>query len=350
MTSEENKALLVAQKGTVKGQITRFLKYLEDGGQDIPQLESRLVKLEQHIQKFEDIQGQLEILEPTNPTHISERESIENTYHHIVATAQRIISSSRILPESKQQVVPQLQRAKLPKIHLPVFDGKTEEWLAFRNIFISLIHSSVHLPNLDKLHYLRSSLKGQAAQVIQDLEFTDANYDVAWELINQRYHNIKVIARTHLRLLFDYPKLIKEDYKALRSMLDHFLKHTNAMQTLQYPVHSWDFLLVYILTSKLDTVTYRAWEIHSSDDQSPTFKNLSDFLQARCNMLVSIPHVDRHLGTRSRNTFTSGNFSGKAGSIVLLNLLGASTKQVSLGSFTAAVVSNRKNGLGKQCL
>ena len=288
--TDEALANLIAQRGIIKGQVTRFLKYLDDGGQDVAQLQSRLKKLDEQVIKFEDIQSQVETLDPTNPTHASERETFENTYFHIASTANTIIRKvkAQSVDAITETVSPQ-KRAKLPKIQLPLFDGKIEEWLSFRNIFISLIHSDPYLIKLDKLHYLRSSLKGQAAQVIHELELTDANYDRAWDLLNRRYHNLKVITRTHLKLMLDYIKLSKEDYQSLRKLLDDFLRHTSALQTLQHPVQSWDVILIHILISKLDSITYRAWEIHSTSEPMPTFNYLCEFLQMRCNMLAALP-------------------------------------------------------------
>ncbi|KOX75128.1 hypothetical protein WN51_14550 [Melipona quadrifasciata] len=47
---------------------------------------------------------------------------------------------------------------ELPKIELPRFDGKMEEWLSFKDRFISMIDNKVTLSDIEKLHYLRSAL------------------------------------------------------------------------------------------------------------------------------------------------------------------------------------------------
>ena len=318
----EVKDNLIAQKGIIKGQITRFLKYLEDGGQEVAQIQARLDKLEQHLAKFEDIQGQLEALEPDNTTHITEREYVENTYYYLVAQSRQIIHKSQAdMPDTKPMPTPWQQRAKLSKIQLPSFKGDTQEWLSFRNIFVSLIHSNVHLSKLDKLHYLRGALKEQAAQVIHELELSDKNYDTAWELLNKRYHDLKVITRTHLQLMLEYPKLLKESHKGLRTLLDEYLKHTSALQTLNHPVDSWDVIMVYVLTSKLDHVTYRAWEIHSSSDPSPTFKGLCDFIQSRCNMLATMLHeaqsTSKHTLSRSARPTNSARNTRSSTTLVI---------------------------------
>ena len=64
---------------------------------------------------------------------------------------------------------------KLPNIELPKFDGNYERWIPFRDLFESLIVSNNAFPNVQKLHYLRSALTGEAAKVISSLEITNDN-------------------------------------------------------------------------------------------------------------------------------------------------------------------------------
>ncbi|XP_055522497.1 uncharacterized protein LOC129716687 [Wyeomyia smithii] len=51
---------------------------------------------------------------------------------------------------------------RLPQITLPKFSGKLDEWLTFRDLFTSLIHWQTDLPEIEKFHYLRSQLEGEA--------------------------------------------------------------------------------------------------------------------------------------------------------------------------------------------
>ncbi|XP_072764624.1 uncharacterized protein [Anoplolepis gracilipes] len=84
---------------------------------------------------------------------------------------------------------------KLPNIDLPKFDGSYERWIPFRDLFESLIDSNAALPNVQKLHYLRSALAGEAAKVINALEITNDNYTLAWNLLKKRYENKRLIVQ-----------------------------------------------------------------------------------------------------------------------------------------------------------
>lgn len=60
---------------------------------------------------------------------------------------------------------------KLPTTALPSFDGSFENWLEFCDTFISLIHNATEINPIQKLHYLRSFLKGSDLLAIKSLEF-----------------------------------------------------------------------------------------------------------------------------------------------------------------------------------
>ncbi|XP_045459242.1 uncharacterized protein LOC123669695 [Melitaea cinxia] len=71
---------------------------------------------------------------------------------------------------------------KLPKIAIPIFSGKYGEWTTFHDLFISLVHKNESLDNVQKLHYLKSHLSGEAEQLIRHTPISDANYSECWAL------------------------------------------------------------------------------------------------------------------------------------------------------------------------
>lgn len=50
-------------------------------------------------------------------------------------------------------------RTTLPRIQLPTFSGKYEDWPAFRNLFKSIISKDTSTSPVEKLHYLKTCLK-----------------------------------------------------------------------------------------------------------------------------------------------------------------------------------------------
>ena len=64
---------------------------------------------------------------------------------------------------------------KPPTIQLPKFSECYTNWLEFRDTFESLIHCNDEINNINKFHYLRSSLEGSAAVVVDAIQFSTTN-------------------------------------------------------------------------------------------------------------------------------------------------------------------------------
>lgn len=55
---------------------------------------------------------------------------------------------------------------KLPRVNLQQFDGSYYNWLTFRDLFEQMIHNSKNVGAFEKFQYLKASLNGDAAQLI----------------------------------------------------------------------------------------------------------------------------------------------------------------------------------------
>lgn len=79
--------------------------------------------------------------------------------------------------------------AKLPKITIPTFFGNYSERTTFHDLFTSMVHKNEALDNVQKLHYLKSHLKGEAEQLIRHTPISDAYYGQCWSMLEKRYSN-----------------------------------------------------------------------------------------------------------------------------------------------------------------
>jgi len=125
----------------------------------------------------------------------------------------------------------------------------------YKDTFTSVIDSNARLSNIQKFQYLRSSLAGEALQVIHTLETTDKNYETAWRLIKQRYGNRKLIINTHIKGLLELQAVNKGSHVTLRNFIDSVRTHIRALEALKEPVTQWNTLLIYLLSEKLDFTT-----------------------------------------------------------------------------------------------
>ncbi|XP_011859356.1 PREDICTED: uncharacterized protein LOC105556853 [Vollenhovia emeryi] len=298
--SEEVKALIQG-RATIKAQLTRFRTYLEKWSErpDEQQLIERLEKVKATWDSFELIQGKLEVLNAEASGDASsdvERNHFEDSYFELIARAQRRIAALRpntvVDGTATIQNQPALQNSvnkiKLPTIKLPTFNGRYDEWLGFYDNFKSIVHDNCDLTPVQKLQYLRSSLKEEAAQVIQALETSSQNYSIAWGLLTERYDNRRIIIQSHVRALFDLPAIAKESPIQLRTLVDSALKHTRALNALGQPTDSWDSLLLHLITAKLDRNTHKEWERTLDGTGMPSMKEFWKFLKNRCQVLESI--------------------------------------------------------------
>ncbi|XP_055589698.1 uncharacterized protein LOC129741909 [Uranotaenia lowii] len=179
-------------------------------------------------------------------------------------------------------------RVKLPEIRLPSFSGTIREWVTFRDSFRSLIHDNEHLTKMDKFTYLRSSLHGDALKEINNIELSEANYDVAWKMLEVRYENKKLIVKAYLDALFALEPLKKENYDGLNFLISEFEKNLMMLQKIGEHTESWSTILVYMLCARLDSATLRQWETHYGSKEVPTYEELLLFLQGHCSVLQSI--------------------------------------------------------------
>ena len=65
-------------------------------------------------------------------------------------------------------------KTKLPKLTLPKYTGNATKWTTFSDSFLSAIHTSEDLNEVDKFQYLKSLLEGAAAKTISGSTYSHA--------------------------------------------------------------------------------------------------------------------------------------------------------------------------------
>ena len=88
-------------------------------------------------------------------------------------------------------------KIKLPPISLPKFSGSTTQYLSFRDTFDSLIHNDENIDSVQKLHFLRSCLEGEAAELVKNLPINTRSYKQARIILGERYENTRTIVNAH---------------------------------------------------------------------------------------------------------------------------------------------------------
>ncbi|XP_063901218.1 uncharacterized protein LOC135120827 [Zophobas morio] len=287
MTVEREIKTLKTKRAVVKRRFTQFAHFFNDpiNKGKIAEIEKRLEGVQSCMQEFENCYMQLHDLDESQ-VNIEDLNEFENEFYRVVTEAETFVSSkgSAEIPSDNIKCIP--NNVKLPDIQLPTFTGIFTEWISFRDTYLALIHNSTLTP-IQKFHYLKGTLKGDAKQTIEHLTPTAENYESAWSLLEARYENNRLIAQHHVRALFALPAISNKDSKSLRSLIQALNSNLKALENLGRPTSQWDDLLIYIITSKFDHNTIIAWETTLSNI-IPSMQDMSDFLNQRCQMWESL--------------------------------------------------------------
>lgn len=281
---------LKKERANIKSKLTRFKTFLDRFTSDkLLQLESRLDDIKPERERFELIQNQIELLDPSEAGK-NELEDFEDRFYDIFGFAKsKIVEcyqpiSIQSLPENSRS---SKSNVRLPIMDLPKFDGDYEKWEHFRDMFVALVHDDGSIDNIRKFYYLTSALTGVAAKVIKSIKVTNDNYIMAWDLLKSRFEDTQIIIRNHVRALVEISPVKIGSKNHLRELTDDIQAHVRSLAALGEPVDQWDTLLIYLILKKLDISTQNQWEVHlnSKNIKKPKFTDLVEFLNEWCQLL-----------------------------------------------------------------
>lgn len=308
---------LQQKRATIKGQLTRMKNALSDNI-ELSEAKVKRAKFDEFFKSFGEIQDAIDALKISTAKDEEAERAVqdESDAQHTVfeeiyyAAAIKVQTTiDKAMAQAQAQAIAQVQDnrnhnnsnhdhenadrrigVKLPVLQLPQFSGDYQQWLLFKDAFKSMIHESTGITPIQKFQYLRSSLSGEALQVIGGLSTTADNYENAWELLQKNYENKKFLINTHLNQLLDFPAITKDKASSIRHLIVHVRSHLKALKTLELPVDKWDDLLIHLLKNKMDFNTQKDWEEKTSPDinRRPTLEEYLTFLDERGRTLEMI--------------------------------------------------------------
>nr|CAI5856876.1 unnamed protein product [Callosobruchus analis] len=298
---------LIKKRGVIKSKQTLFKKRFDAINSEISdkslsgvpeevilELQNRLENLTKVFNEFDDIQNSIELLcdENTLDQQLAQREEVETLHYSLSAKGKKIVDDYYALNcknvnsnasvgdiENQSAVLSQASNnfrdhcdIKLPSISLPKFKGDYHSWLEFHDFFVSIIHSKENI-------------------------LTSINFIIC----------------NHLKSLFSINAVSSESAADLRKLVDNILKHLQSLKLLKLPTESWDILLIYMFSQKLDKKTAREWEerkvsaTHKCTDDSssggsnesvdsaelPTLQEFLQFLRQKADLLETIELKDQ---------------------------------------------------------
>ncbi|XP_014206656.1 uncharacterized protein LOC106638121 [Copidosoma floridanum] len=244
--------------------------------------------------------------------NLSEQDYIQNDvyakteefYLNALATMLSLLETypALILPtaasSSQAPSAPTSSSRKLPKIKLPTFTGDYKLWPEFRDLFIPGISSSSLLNNVEKLFYLKSSLAGDAAELVRGISLEGDNFQRTWDALKDAFEVPRVQVDALLKGFFLMKCVSGEDVADLRRILSTAKNLVEGLKNLKRPTIS-DDVLVYILANRLGAVTRRDWKKLLGTSREPAaFSQLTEFHEGR-NLTLSSVASSNGKGQRS---------------------------------------------------
>lgn len=205
MADEKSMTLLKKKRGIIKGQLSKFITFIDrfDDSRNLLELVARLEKAEELWAEFDTIQTEIKLSDDTE-TQAGHRDAFEASYFAVVGKAREL---KQTRPDEQPQTNHECtnQSVKLSTLKLPEFNGEYNKWIQFNDTFKAIIHNNNTLITTQKFYYLRSCLSGDAARALDTLEASNANYDIAWNILKERFENKGIIIHNHVKALFELP-------------------------------------------------------------------------------------------------------------------------------------------------
>lgn len=191
---------LKAQRTAIKGQLTRLKNWLEveaDRELRVKHFEARSKTALDYLNKYNQIQDNIEAVPEYADQDNENRAVFESYAFEIIVTLDECIEKlkkpiSTALNSNQTSVVqvPPLHPAiKLPEVKIQTFSGKIEEWQPFCQLFNTLITDNPSLSDIQKLIYLKSYVRDEPLQLIESLQVTHGNFNIALNVLKNRYEN-----------------------------------------------------------------------------------------------------------------------------------------------------------------
>ncbi|KAI8115819.1 hypothetical protein CVS40_12025 [Lucilia cuprina] len=134
---------LVRQRTSVKANVTR-IKNLVNESMSASELECRLSLVETYFKQLLSIQNDIETLQPKDISRTDIEELCILTKSKIID----LLGDNYKMASEASFAIPATNKSKLPKLHLPNFDGKYAEYKNCISTFRQLVHNDSSLSDI----------------------------------------------------------------------------------------------------------------------------------------------------------------------------------------------------------
>ena len=143
----------------------------------------------------------------------------------------------------------------LPRIDLPKFTGKYDEWENFRDIFRALVQRREDMSASIKFYYLKTHLVGEVLDKIKGLAMSDANFEGAWAALTAYYENKRRLVTASFTEFFSVTPMKSESSSELKRLVKETFNPLNGLDSLDRAELKFEDLVVFLTASRFDPST-----------------------------------------------------------------------------------------------
>ncbi|KAI4483425.1 hypothetical protein M0802_013403 [Mischocyttarus mexicanus] len=222
------------------------------------------------------------------------RDLLKATWARFDAENERILSSCREtamdLPYFKTERYEATMRSYLAGIS--ILNQSFTDWRPFEDLFSSLVKDNPDISQVEKMHYLRSSLEGDAGKVISNLKLSADAFEAAWKRLVGRLDNKRLLALAQVKTQLELPPVKPMTSHGLHQIVNIVESSLSAIEALGCPVEQWGPIVLQRASSSLDVRTRKEWEHHlGASTEIPPYQRLLSFISASARALE---HIESH--------------------------------------------------------
>ncbi|XP_039951398.1 uncharacterized protein LOC120768688 [Bactrocera tryoni] len=289
---------------------------------DCVESEQLLGSARQHFSRFMD--NHFALVSSAHGGEMAEHDdllaSTEEIFNNICIKLKRKMSAFSELPNQECSHAPDM---RLDPVSIPSFDGEPSNWLAFKDMFETLVHNRNDLQPTYKLGKLRQYVKAEKVPLVGGL-YT-GGYEEVWAELKQRYDNPRTLSEHHVQHLLDLPTHPSESRATLLNFVDSVRNSFRALELMNVPVKQWDAIAVPLLLPKLPIVTRTEWGMSLKSNAIPKMEEVIMFVERRAANLPTSSPIAPHISSgRTSSRVVKAHLTMNSGKI--LNPVVASDK------------------------
>lgn len=115
----------------------------------------------------------------------------------------------------------------LPQLQLPTFSGDPKTWRQFWNSFDVAVHFQA-IPDVQKINYLMSCLRGEALLAVRGYDIAPQNYDIIRKVLIEKFGEDSIIKKS-LNAELQSIKRSDRDWKVTIEAIERILRQLEAI-------------------------------------------------------------------------------------------------------------------------